>query len=177
MKKTTIMILMLLIATAAIVVGCTNAPTLNGNNPGASIPSVTDNAATPPVSIDNATTPLATDNAANPPATDNASAPNTLPSTTPDQVKELRLEAYKFGFRVLNDVVINKGDHVKITVTSTDGTHGLALPDFNVNISPINQGETKSAEFIADKSGTFTYFCNVPCGPGHSSMVGTLVVN
>ena len=91
-------------------------------------------------------------------------------------VKELKIEAYNFGFRVLNDVQINKGDTVKLTVSSSEGTHGLAMPDYNIDLSPIAPGESKTIEFTADKSGTFTYFCNVPCGPGHRSMTGTLTV-
>jgi len=171
MKKTTLMILILLIAAAVIVAGCTQAPTLNGQNPGANIPSVADagaNAATPPA--DTGTTPPAN---IPPPSTDNTSTP---PTTPPATVKELKIEAYNFGFRVLNDVKINKGDTVKLTVTSAEGTHGFAMPDFNINLAPIAPGDVKTATFVADKSGTFTYFCNVPCGPGHSSMRGTLTV-
>ena len=92
-------------------------------------------------------------------------------------VKELDIEAYNFGFRVLNDVQINKGDTVKIVLTSSEGTHGLSMPDFNVNMGPVSPGQQQTAEFVADKSGTFDYFCNVPCGPGHSSMRTTLTVN
>jgi len=97
-------------------------------------------------------------------------------STNTGTTKELHIEAYNFGFKVLNDVQINKGDTVKIILTSKEGIHGLSLPEFNVEMGPINPGETKTAEFIADKSGTFDYFCNVPCGPGHRDMKSTLTV-
>lgn len=33
-----------------------------------------------------------------------------------------------------------------------------------------------TVEFIADKIGTFIYYCNVPCGEGHSSMGSKLIV-
>jgi heme/copper-type cytochrome/quinol oxidase subunit 2 len=30
--------------------------------------------------------------------------------------------------------------------------------------------------FVADKAGTFTWRCNIPCGAGHQHMTGKLVV-
>ena len=57
------------------------------------------------------------------------------------------------------------------------GTHGLSMPDFNLVMGPVSPGEQQTAYFVADKSGTFDYFCNVPCGPGHSSMRSTLTIN
>ena len=36
--------------------------------------------------------------------------------------------------------------------------------------------ETKKVEFVADKAGTFSFRCSVPCGSGHQLMQGTLVV-
>jgi len=105
-----------------------------------------------------------------------ANTSSSTPSTNTGVVKELRIEAFNFGFKVLNDVQINKGDTVRIILTSSSGTHGLSIPDFNINIGPVSVGETKTVDFIADKSGTFTYFCNVPCGSGHRSMKSTITV-
>ena len=93
-----------------------------------------------------------------------------------DNVKVIRVEAYNFGFDVTGPQ-INKGDKIKVIVTSREGTHGFALPAFNVDLHPISPGEEKSAEFTADQSGSFDYFCNVPCGPGHRNMRGVLTVN
>ncbi|MDQ6595822.1 cytochrome C oxidase subunit II [Bacillus salipaludis] len=67
---------------------------------------------------------------------------------------------------------VKKGDKVRITLQSNDGGHGFALPAFNVNI----QGN-KSAEFTANKTGTFEYHCSVVCGAGHSKMTGKLIVD
>ena len=116
-------------------------------------------------------------NAGTPVTTTGGDTANTggTPAPNTGDVKVINVEAYSFGFNVTGPQ-INKGDKVKIIVTSTSGTHGFAMPDFNIDISPISPGETKSAEFIADKSGTFTYFCNVPCGPGHRSMTGTITI-
>lgn len=104
-----------------------------------------------------------------PGSTDNEPAPST-------DVKIIRIEAYNFGFTV-DGPQINKGDKVKVIVTSKDGTHGVAIPGLNINLAPVAPGEEKSAEFTADQAGSFDYFCNVPCGSGHRSMKGTITVN
>lgn len=70
----------------------------------------------------------------------------------------------------------NLGDNVKLNIKSLDVTHGFALPDFSVN-SRIDAGKTTTVEFIADKKGSFNFFCNVQCGEGHGGMRGKLVVN
>jgi cytochrome c oxidase subunit 2 len=68
-------------------------------------------------------------------------------------------------------ITVKKGEKVKITLHSDDGGHGLAIPAYNVNI----QGNG-SAEFSADKAGTFEFHCSVMCGSGHSNMTGKLIV-
>ena len=40
----------------------------------------------------------------------------------------------------------------------------------------IRKDKTTEIEFIADKKGTFTFSCSVPCGSGHLNMKGTLIV-
>ena len=90
-------------------------------------------------------------------------------------VKEFRLEAFQFGYEP-SVIEVNKGDTVRIIATSRDVSHGLALLDFGVNIV-IKKGEKTTAEFVADKTGEFTFYCSVPCGSGHSTMKGKLVVN
>ena len=63
-----------------------------------------------------------------------------------------------------------------LNIKSIDVTHGFSLPDFSIN-SRLNPGQTTTVEFTADKTGTFTFFCSVQCGEGHSNMKGTLIVN
>ncbi len=88
--------------------------------------------------------------------------------------KEFTITAKQWAFSP-SSIKVKKGDMVVLKVTSADVAHGLMLPAFNVNTT-INKGETKTIEFVADKAGTFTFSCNVPCGAGHKAMTGTLVV-
>lgn len=72
---------------------------------------------------------------------------------------------------------VKKGDHVRIriTVPADDVRHGFALSAFGIS-EELPPGQTTLVEFVADKAGAFTYMCNIPCGPGHYSMKGTLTV-
>lgn len=75
------------------------------------------------------------------------------------------------------DVVrVKLGETVRLRLTSRDVTHGFYLPDFGVNAGPISPGKYKTVEFVADKVGTFTFYCNVLCSKRHGAMNGTLIV-
>lgn len=87
------------------------------------------------------------------------------------RIVEVKASKYKFE---PDPIVVKLDDKVRLLVTSTDVAHGLAISEFKVNVS-ISIGETKAADFIADKKGTFHIYCSVYCGPGHAHMRGTLV--
>ncbi|MEK6826779.1 MAG: cytochrome c oxidase subunit II, partial [Nanoarchaeota archaeon] len=91
------------------------------------------------------------------------------------EVKEFTLTAKQWEFDP-ETITANKGDKVKLNIKSLDVTHGFAIPEFGVN-SRLESGRTTTVEFVADKTGTFTFFCSVQCGAGHSDMKGQLIVN
>ena len=90
--------------------------------------------------------------------------------------KEFVVQSFQFGFDPAT-ITVDKGDLVKITFTSRDVAHGVSLPDFGVVTGDYDINNPGTLEFIADKAGTFTYFCNVYCGHGHGEMTGQIVVN
>ena len=94
--------------------------------------------------------------------------------TVSDSVKEFTIIAKNWDFEP-STITVKKGDKVKIMVKSIDVPHGLALLAFNVNVY-LDPGKEQTVEFTADKVGTFTFFCNVFCGSGHSAMRGKLIV-
>lgn len=100
---------------------------------------------------------------------------NVLPAPANNGVvKEFTIEASQFVFSP-SSITVNEGDTVKITLKSLDVAHGFAISEFNVNQRVEAKSEV-TFEFIANKKGTYTYFCSVMCGSGHKDMVGTLVV-
>ncbi|MBI5635365.1 hypothetical protein HY993_00185 [Candidatus Micrarchaeota archaeon] len=113
---------------------------------------------------------------ANPTASESASVNSRDNASALNGVKTIRIDAFNFGFNVTGPQ-ISKGDRVKLIVTSSSGTHGFSLPAFNVDLTPIGVGEEKTAEFTANQSGSFEFFCNLYCGEGHSRMKSTLTVN
>jgi cytochrome c oxidase subunit 2 len=91
------------------------------------------------------------------------------------QVKEFTVVARRFSFDPAV-ITVQQGDTVRITASSADVVHGLALPDFNVNLRLEPGAQPQTATFVADKKGTFTFYCNVYCGAGHTDMKGQLIV-
>lgn len=84
------------------------------------------------------------------------------------EVREIAVEARRFSFSPAV-IRVKEGEKVKLTITNTDTTHGIFLPDFNVR-------GRDTLEFTASKKGTYTFYCANYCGSGHSGMQGTLIV-
>ena len=89
-------------------------------------------------------------------------------------VKEFKITAKQFVFEP-ETIEVNKGDKVRLTVTSTDVPHGISIPEYGIN-ERLDVGKPVTIEFIADKEGTFSSFCSVFCGSGHSKMKGKIIV-
>ena len=108
---------------------------------------------------------------------------NTTPETTTapsentrtaSNFKEFNVEAFQFGYEP-DEIRVKQGDHVKIRLSTRDVGHSLNIREYGINI-PAQPGIPGVKEFIADKKGTFTWHCRIPCGHSHGSMSGTFVV-
>ncbi len=89
-------------------------------------------------------------------------------------VKEFTMTAKKWEFNPPR-IEVNKGDSVVLKITSTDVAHGFNLPDFNIR-EDLNPGQEVTIRFVADKTGTFNFYCDIFCGAGHKEMTGELIV-
>ena len=90
-------------------------------------------------------------------------------------VKEFKITAKQFSFDP-GTIEVNKGDKVRLIVTSIDVPHGIAIKEYGIN-QRLDVGKPATIEFTADKPGTFTAFCSVFCGAGHGNMKGNLIVH
>ena len=76
-------------------------------------------------------------------------------------------------------VEVNKGDKIVWHLTNLertyDATHGFALPGYNIT-SSIEAGETVTLDFVADKTGVFSFYCTEFCSALHLEMVGYFLV-
>ncbi len=91
------------------------------------------------------------------------------------EIKEFNIIAKSWEF-IPSIIEVNKGDKVILNIESIDVTHGISISEFGIR-EYLNPRKSITLEFIADKSGEFSFFCNVYCGNGHGSMNGILIVN
>ena len=80
--------------------------------------------------------------------------------TSQSAAKEFTVEGGMFYFKP-SEMKVKKGDTVKITLTNKEGLHDWVLDEFNAKTKRIKAGETDTVTFIADKVGTFEYYCSV----------------
>lgn len=74
-------------------------------------------------------------------------------------------------------LVVDKGDTVVLKLGSSDVIHGFSLKDFGIFIEDgVRPGKVNLVKFKADKSGVFSFSCNIICGDHHKNMKGTLIV-
>jgi heme/copper-type cytochrome/quinol oxidase subunit 2 len=114
-----------------------------------------------------------------------------LQPSAPPQERRVKMTARQYAF---NPAVlrVNKGDTVRLRITSEDVIHGLYMEafDFNVKIIPDSpylelthpsrpeepMKRVEEVVFVADRTGKFRYRCSHTCGSMHPFMQGELVV-
>lgn len=79
---------------------------------------------------------------------------------TANEIKTFTIDGNNFTFSV-NEIKVKQGDKVKIVFNNTAGYHDWVLDEFNARTPQIQAGQTATVEFIADKTGTFEYYCSV----------------
>lgn len=88
-------------------------------------------------------------------------------------VREIKITAKKFEFDK-TEIQVKKGEKVKIVVENADVSHGIIVPDL---IDPSTQESLNEFEIPTDKAGEFYFYCATPCGLGHGSMSGKIVIS
>lgn len=90
------------------------------------------------------------------------------------QTHTFDLNAFNYAFSE-EELRVQKGDTVRIAVTSTRGYHDLVIDRFGVRTDRLNTDESDSIEFVADEAGEFPYYCSVG-NHRRLGMEGTLIV-
>jgi cytochrome c oxidase subunit II len=106
---------------------------------------------------------------------DTAAARAASPLPTP-RVVTVDVVAKRFSFTP-DRIEVSRGDHVKLSIRSADGTHGLAIKRLKVDIQVPRGGAPVVLEFDATQAGQFSITCSEYCGKGHNDMKALLVVN
>jgi len=108
-------------------------------------------------------------------------APTTPPSPVPDGFNASAARTFNIIARTFEYTVsplpfeVNVGDSVTLNIISADTLHGFQMERYTGSLT-IRQSQSTTATFIANTAGTFTYFCTIFCGSGHSGMDGQFVV-
>ena len=86
----------------------------------------------------------------------------------------IKIVAKRFDYTPGN-FTLKKGEPVTLELTSADVLMGFNLPDFNLR-ADIIPGKVTRVRFVPDKTGTFTFLCDIFCGTKHEEMNGKLTV-
>ncbi len=90
------------------------------------------------------------------------------------QERIFRIEARQFAYSP-SELKVNTGDTVTLELVSNDVVHGLYLDGYGLSVE-ADPGQTQTLTFVADKTGSFRFRCNVTCGAMHPFMIGKLTV-
>jgi len=86
----------------------------------------------------------------------------------------IQIQAKRFDYTP-RQLTLKKGEPVVFELTSADVLMGFNLPDFNLRADVVHDKVTR-VRFVPDKTGTFTFVCDIFCGGGHEEMSGKLLV-
>jgi len=96
------------------------------------------------------------------------------PNARAAEPRVIRIVAKRFSYTP-SEITLKKGEPVVLELTSEDRVHGFKLPAFKIR-TDVRPKEVARVPLTPDKTGTFTFACDVFCGDGHDDMSGTLVV-
>ena len=91
------------------------------------------------------------------------------------KTRVIKVVAKKFEF-VPGEIHVKQGETVTLQFTAPEVPMGFNLADFNLR-TDIVPGKVATLQLTPDKTGSFTFLCDVFCGTGHEDMNGTLVVS
>lgn len=81
---------------------------------------------------------------------------------------------YSFGY-TMEEIRVKEGDTVTINFTSDSGYHDWVVDEFDAATEKVMPGTPTSVTFVADKAGTYEFYCSVG-NHRAQGMVGTLIV-
>ncbi|MBV6395076.1 MAG: Nitrous-oxide reductase [Anaerolineales bacterium] len=102
-----------------------------------------------------------------------AFAPLPAQSAAP-QTRTFKLDARQFAYSP-SELKVNAGDTVTIQLVSADVVHGLYVDGYDISVE-ADPGQSATLTFVAARSGSFRFRCNVTCGAMHPFMIGKLTV-
>lgn len=118
--------------------------------------------------------PMGTDVGMEMPETDMTGMMDTVGVSPNPSTKMFDISGKNFSFDV-TEIRVKEGDTVMIHFTSADSFHDLVIDEFNAKTEKVRSGGMSVVTFVANKKGTFEYYCSVGSHRA-SGMVGKLIV-
>ncbi len=88
--------------------------------------------------------------------------------------KTFEVSAANFSYDV-KEIKVKQGDKVKIVFTNKEGFHDWVIDEFSARTKQLAADKSETIEFVANKKGTFEYYCSVGSHRA-MGMKGSLVV-
>lgn len=85
---------------------------------------------------------------------------NTTTNDPNSAVKSFTVDASNFAFS-LKEMKVKQGDRVRIVFNNQSGFHDWKIDEFDAATKQLQAGQSETVEFVADKTGTFEYYCSV----------------
>ncbi len=96
-------------------------------------------------------------------------------AAVPEAGKEFTIDSFEFGYDQ-KTITVKEGDTVTINLTNSGKMpHDWVVDEFDAATKQIKNGETDTLTFVADKAGTYEFYCSVGQHRANG-MVGTLIV-
>ena len=95
--------------------------------------------------------------------------------STISEAKVFTLEAGSYYYKP-NVITVKKGENVKVIINSVSMMHDFVIDEIQVNSAVAKSGTSTEVEFVADKIGSFEFYCSIG-SHRKMGMVGTLVVS
>ena len=109
-------------------------------------------------------------------------AAQAVEETNSEEALDVHVEGFRFGWEFTypnghstSELRVPRDRVVNLSVTSLDVFHNFGVPELRIKSDAI-PGQTTTAWFVAEETGTYTANCYELCGSGHSYMTADVVV-
>lgn len=86
----------------------------------------------------------------------------------------IKIVAQRFSYTP-NEIIMKKGEPVRLEFTSLDFVHGFNVPDLNIR-ADLPPGKLTIINLTPQNAGTYDFICDNFCGAGHEDMGGRIIV-
>jgi cytochrome c oxidase subunit 2 len=101
-------------------------------------------------------------------------APSGIAQDLAPQVVRVTAERYTFS---PSQVRVKRGTRVELHLRSEDTNHGFRIPKAGINVIIPKRGKGDVVvAFDANEPGRYEFECSKPCGAGHTTMRGAIIV-